>query len=590
MKTITASDAVTTEVVRGLLNAITDEMKTNLMKTAYNQVIYEALDYTVGLFDTSGNTISIGLGLPMFIHGLAETVKAKIEFYGLEGISPGDILVTNDSYITGSHLNHVVITLPIFAGGEIIALASTMAHWNDIGQTLGTITQDIYSEGLQLPILKLFKHGVQDDEITRILRANVRFPERALGDLRAQVAAIRTGQRRVGELISRYGRETFLRTVRDLYDHSERLARLAIGRMPDGEYSAESFMDDDGVHKGVPVPIRVSVRITGDEMVVDLSDVSPQVAGNFNSSRATGLSAARVAFKCLTTPTLYPINEGAFRPLTVVLPPGRVVSALKPAAMMKWMTVPMTVIDTIFRAVAPAAPGLVAAAHHADLCSRKLYGVDRRTGRFFSQNAGVMGGGWGAKHDSDGVSATICINDGDTHNSPIEATEHILPILIEEYALRQDSGGAGRYRGGLGTRTRVRALSPLRFTVNIERTRCAPWGLSGGHSGLPNRIQVETASGIVMPPDGKLPGQQLDPGDVFVVESGGGGGFGDPALRPTEVVARDVRFGYVSRRAAMDAYKVAVDAAARVDQTATASLRGQPEADLSAQPAVQCEV
>src|SRR3989442_8202123 len=199
-------DPVTTEIVRNGLIAATEEMKTNLMRTAYNQIIYEALDFTVGLFDAQGNTISIGLGLPMFIRGLSDAIKAKLAHYGSDGIEPGDILLTNDSYIMGSHLNHMIFTLPIFWQGEIVGFASSMAHWQDVGGVLRGATQDIYSEGLQMPIVKIYKRGEQDRELTDVIRMNVRFPDLAMGDFRAQVASIKTGERRFVDLLGRYGR------------------------------------------------------------------------------------------------------------------------------------------------------------------------------------------------------------------------------------------------------------------------------------------------------------------------------------------------------------------------------------------------
>src|SRR6478672_10647116 len=198
-------DPITAEIVRSALVAITDEMKTNLMRTAYNMIIYEALDFTVGLFDADGNTVSIGLGLPMFIRGLSDAIKAKLAHYGKENIRPGDILLTNDSYIMGSHLNHMIFTLPIFWEGELVAFSSSMAHWQDVGGTLRGTTEDIYSEGLQLPIVKIFKRGQQDRELTDVIRMNVRFPELAMGDFRAQVASIKTGERRFLDLLRRYG-------------------------------------------------------------------------------------------------------------------------------------------------------------------------------------------------------------------------------------------------------------------------------------------------------------------------------------------------------------------------------------------------
>jgi N-methylhydantoinase B len=551
---ITRVDPVTAEIIRNAFVAITDEMKTNLMRTAYNPIIYEALDYTVGLFDADGETVSIGLGLPMFIRGLSDAIKAKIAHYGRDGIEPGDILLTNDSYIMGSHLNHMIFTLPIFHDGEIVAFSSSMAHWQDVGGVLGATTQDIFSEGLQMPIVKIFKRGRQDRELTEIIRANVRLPELAMGDFRAQIAAIKTGEVRYKALLEKYGREAVDASIRSLFEQSERLARLAVAQIPDGTYEAESFMDDDGV-TSANIPIKVRVVVEGDRMTIDLSEVSRQVRGYFNSGATAGRSAAQVAFKCLTTPTLFPINEGSFRPLSVILPPGRVVSATKPAAMRWWMTIPMTLVDTIFKALAPAVPERVAAGHHADLCTVDVFGVDQRTGRFFYRPVCLPGGGWGAKYNSDGMSATICLNDGDTHNFIAEAIEAKIPVMIEKNGLRTDSGGAGRYRGGLGVEFRFRARAPMQFNAHIERTQCAPWGLAGGKAGLPNRISVVRANGDVETANnGKRNAVPLAVDDVVVVESGGGGGYGDPLSRPRDAVRTDVRRGYVSRAAAVSEY------------------------------------
>ena len=547
-------DPITAEIIRNALIAITDEMKTNLMRTAYNPIIYEALDYTVGLFDEKGNTISIGLGLPMFIRGLSDAIKAKLDFYGPDGIEPGDILLTNDAYLMGSHLNHMIFTLPIFHDGKIVAFSSSMAHWIDIGGTLGATTHDIYSEGLQLPIVKIFKRGLQDDELTRIIRTNVRVPELAMGDFRAQIAAIRTGEQRYSALLKKYGLAAVNGSITGVYALTERLARAAVASMPDGTYVAESYMDDDGI-SDKPIPIKVKVIVKGDMMTIDLSDVSPQVQGYFNSGVTAGRSAAQVAFKCVTTPTQYPINDGAFRNLEIILPPGRVISALKPAAVRWWMTIPMTVVDTVIRALATAIPDRVAAGHHADLCVALMYGVNPRTGRFFVGSTNPPGGGWGATAVSDGMNAVVCMNDGDTHNAVIEALEEKYPIAIERYALVPDSGGPGKFRGGLGTEMRVRAVAPWRANVHMERTKCAPWGLNGGNDALPNRLRLERQGEAPFSNgNGKLDGVALKPGDVLVVESGGGGGYGDPRERPRSVLAEDVRQGYVSRDSAVRDY------------------------------------
>ena len=580
MSTVTGSsiqvDAITTEIIRSAVVAITDEMKTNLMRTAYNMIIYEALDFTVGLFDAEGNTISIGLGLPMFIRGLSDAIKAKIAFYGSDGIEPGDILLTNDAYIMGSHLNHMIFTIPIFWEGKIVAYASSMAHWQDVGGVLRGSTQDIYSEGLQLPIVKIFKRGQQDRELTDVIRMNVRFPDLAMGDFRAQVAAIKTGERRYLGLLERYGLDAVNASIDRIYEQSERLARAAVATIPDGVYEAESFMDDDGVTSGKQIPLKVRVIVEGEEMTIDLSEVSRQVGGYFNSGITAGRSAAEVAFKCVTSPLWMPINYGSFRPLKVELPLGRVISATRPAAMRMWMTIPMTVVDTIFKALAGAVPDRTIAGHHADLLSSHTYGVDHRTGRFFFGFVGPLGGGWGAKHNEDGASGTICINDGDTHNSPVEASEVKSPLVIDEFSLVEDSGGAGRHRGGLGLRRAVRMLTPSNFTTRIERTQCAPWGLDGGNDAVANRVYIRRADGTIdQPANGKVDLMQLGIGDSYVLESGGGGGFGNPLDRPIEHVLADIRQQYISPEAARRDYGVVVDEDFNLDEAATDLARAE---------------
>ena len=553
-------DPVTTELVRNGVMAVTEEMKTNLMRTAYNMIIYEALDFTVGLFTAKGETVSIGLGLPMFIRGMAETLKAKLEHFGTDGIEPGDILVTNDAYVTGSHLNHITLSLPIYHGGALVGFSCCMAHWLDIGGTLQGITTDIYAEGLQVPILKLQRAGELNKDLVDIIAMNVRMPERALGDLRAQLTAVRTGERGFLALVERYGRDAVLGSIRRIMDQSEKAARERTRSIPDGVYEAEAFMDDDGIDIGTEIPIVVRVEAAGEEMTIDLTDVSRQVKGFYNSGITTAYACSQVAFKCIASPTDYPINDGSFRPLKTIIPPGRIVSAERPAAMRSWMTFPMTIVDAVFKALAPAIPERVAAGHHADLVMGRMNGIDPRENTLFIGAIGPTGGGWGAKHNEDGMPATVCLNDGDTHNSPSELMEVNYPIVIERHALIPDSGGAGRHRGGLGIEYVVQARSPLNFNSQADRANCEPWGLEGGRAGRGNRVGLRV-NGEPGPDfaNAKLFWKRIETGDAFIVNSGGGGGFGSPLERPAETVRDDVRQGYVSPQAARALYGVAID-------------------------------
>jgi N-methylhydantoinase B len=494
----------------------------------------------------------------------------------VKGLKPGDILVTNDSYITGSHLNHFTFTLPIFHEGKLSAFACCMAHWMDVGGVLGGLTTDIYSEGLQIPILKYQDAGVVNQDLVDIIAMNVRVPERGLGDLRAQITALKTGERRFLELLDRYGREEVLGAVRNIMDQSEAAARARTRSIPDGVYEAESFMDDDGVEIGKRIPIKVRIIKAGDQMTIDLTDVSTQVRGGFNSGATTGYGCAQVAYKCITSPTDYPINEGSFRALKVVLSPGTVVTAVRPAAMRVWMTFPMTVVDTALKAMEQAVPERTIAAHHADLLVGIFNGVAPADGRFYLGDLGPTGGGWGAKHNEDGMCATVCMNDGDTHNSPCEQVEAKYPVLFKRHALRDDSGGAGRHRGGLGSEKAVIARARMNISVRVDRVHCPPWGLQGGMAGMGNKLTL-TLDGRELDdlPNAKVYGKPIKAGDGWSLFAGGGGGFGLPHERAAAKVAHDVRQGYVSRQAARDSYGVELDEQGGIDKSATQRLRSK---------------
>ena len=569
------ADAVLTEIVRNGVLAVTEEMKINLMRTAYNMIIYEALDFTVGLYTAKGDTVSIGLGLPSFIRGMSNTIKEKIKHFG-ENIGPGDILVTNDAYITGSHLHHFTFSIPIFHEGNLAGWSCCMAHWPDVGGILGGVTTDIFSEGIQVPILKYQTAGVINQDLVDIIRNNVRMPERAMGDLRAQIIAVTTGEKRFLELLNRYGQLPVLNAIDRIMDISEAKARAQTRAIPDGVYEAESFMDDDGVEIGKRVPIKVKVIKKGDRMTIDLSGVSPQVRGFYNSGPSTGISCAQVAYKCLTSATDYPINEGSFRALETIVPQGTVVSAVKPAAMRWWMTYPMTVIDSIFKAMFAAIPDKVIAGHHADLGLAMVNGISPKDGRFFLSSVGPSGGGWGAKHNEDGMSATVCMNDGDTHNNPIEQMEAKFPLMYLKHGLRQNSGGPGRFRGGLGTEQIIMARSGMNFNAQVDRMHCQPWGLDGGLSGMGNQVNLNQ-SGEVLDKftNAKVLLKRLNKGDTFTLLTGGGGGFGPPDERDPERVKNDLRQEYICKDSAKKIYKVAVLKSGNVDIKATNELRNK---------------
>src|SRR5580692_10810958 len=547
---------ITVEVVRNGVNAYADEMATALCKSAYNMMIYEVRDFCCGLIDTQARMISQNRGgLPIFLADLGIAVKDGIDRYGLDGFAPGDVVIMNHGLVCGQHLNNVVIYAPCFHDGRVVAFAASRAHWVDIGGSrvgFGSVeTTEIYQEGLQFRSLKIYEAGKRNETLWQIIRDNVRFAEAALGDLRAQIAACQLGIRRYGELLARYGRVAVAAAIDVIWDNTEREARAFIARVPDGTYEAESFLDNDGRTLDVKLSIKVKVVIAGSRMVVDFSGMHDQVPGPTNSGYSGGLAAARVAFKCLTLPQA-PVNEGCFRPLEIILPEGKLLNARPPAALGLWSIPLPTVIDTILKALAPALPDRIPAAHKGDMGGCSFYGQRDDGSRFLLMN--IFGGGWGGRPHEDGEAASVSVCQGDVRNTPIELQEIRYPFLIEQHALRDDSGGAGRYRGGLGVALGYKCLVPCQVNINFERTKVPPWGLHGGANGQSNYAIIRRADGS--PEERVLKGTQipLRAGDVVTFYTAGGGGYGDPSTRTREAIVSDLAEGLVSPEVARRDY------------------------------------
>jgi N-methylhydantoinase B len=548
-------DPITVEVVRNAVNAYADEMATALCKSAYNMMIYEVRDFCCGLVDSQGRMISQNQGgLPIFLADLGVAVKDGIARYGLDGFAPGDVVIMNHGQVCGQHLNNVVIYAPCFHDDKVVAFAASRAHWVDIGGMrvgFGSVeTTEIYQEGIQFRSLKIYEGGKRNETLWQIINDNVRFPEAALGDLRAQIACCQLGLRRYGELLDRYGPDRVEACIHAVWDATEQEARAVIGKIPDGVYEAESFLDNDGRTLEVTLRIKVKVTIAGERMIVDFSEMNDQSAGPINSGYSGGLAAARIAFKCLTQPYA-PVNEGGFRPLELILPPGKILNARSPAALGLWSIALPTVIDTILKALAPVLAERIPAAHKGDMggCSIGGYRPDGR--RFLLMN--IFGGGWGGRPHEDGESASVSICQGDVRSAPIELQEIQYPFLIERFALRTDSGGAGRHRGGLGVDLSYRALQPCVANVNCERTKDPPWGLGGGKPGAVNEATLIRADGSERKLK-KATGVTMQAGDRLVFSTAGGGGWGDPRRRDRNAVAADLRAGYVSPEAARHDY------------------------------------
>lgn len=555
MKGSRSLDPVTLEVARYGVVAAADDMAAVLCKTAYNMMIYEVHDFCCGLIDTQGRMISQNRGgLPIFLADLGVAIRDGIEKYGLDGFSPNDVLLMNHAGVCGQHLNNVAVYTPCFHRGRLVAFAANRAHWVDVGGSRvgfgSSQTTDIFQEGLQFRSIKLYDAGVPNEGVMQIIRDNVRFPESVLGDLRAQIACCRLGEKRVAELAERYGWETIEECIAEIWDQAEAQTRAVVSQIPDGRYSAESCLDNDGRELDKPLRVKVSVEVRGSDMIMDFSEMNPQVLGPLNSGYSGGLAAARVAYKCLTLPQAA-VNEGSFRALQLVLPEGTFLSARPPAAVGQWSVALPTVVDTALKALAPAIPERIPAAHKGDMGGYSLYGQDAQGRRFVLLN--MTGGGWGGHIDGDGQDASVSICQGDVRNIPIEVQEAMYPVRIDHFRLRTDSGGPGKYRGGLGIETSIGSSVACRINVNLDRTRCPPWGLAGGLEGKTNIGVIRRADGteeVIFKGTNVL----LAPGDSVTFRTAGGGGYGDPKERDRSLVAADLREGLISEAAAREIY------------------------------------
>jgi len=563
-------DPITLEVIWHGLISITNQIDANIKRTAFSPYIYEYNDFAVGLLDADGQLIAQCTGgMPPFVaDSVGAAVRDGLAIYGADRLAHGDVVLCNHAAVQGQHLNNTVMYTPIRCGGraatngancerdQLVGFFAINVHWIDIGGAVPHST-DIFMEGLQLRSIKLVSKGEPIEEVYRLIADNTRQPSELLGDIAAQLAGCLLGRDLTVELAEKYGVGTFLRTLDLILDRSEAAARAFIRAIPDGVYDAATFLDDDRAG-GEPLPIRVRVIVKNDELTVDYSDIADQVRGPINSGYfGGGQTTARVAFKYLIGAG-EPANEGMFRPLKLVLPPGKILSANAAAPMGNYSTPFPTVIDTVIKALAPALPERVPGGHFGTHSGIRFHGR-RADGSFFGTHDSGHGG-WGACATHDGAGPFRTMAHGDTRIIPLELQEAVLPIRFEEFSLREDSGGAGTFRGGLGFRKVYRVLAPCLVQTNLDRTKFPPWGVRGGGDAKSGRFTlVEAATGERRPID-KENDLTLKPGDLVCVETGGGGGYGPPAKRTLEAIQRDVYAGYVSPAAAQRDYGVTIGA------------------------------
>ena len=556
-------DPFTLEIIKEGLVAVGDEMFVTMQRTSMSTIIYEVLDYATGLTDAKGRLITQGNGVTLFLGTLDFGVRSVLRKFGEEGLSPGDIIITNDPYEGGgTHLSDVSLFMPIFYGGKIVGFAGNKGHWTEVGGMAAgswtTNSTEVYQEGLQFPCIKIFNEGVPNQSLIDLIKANVRTPDMSIGDMYAQAASLRIAENRFQEVCDKYGVEDVLAGIDTLMDHSEQLVRQEIKKIPPGVYEAADYIDDDGVGNG-PFEVRVKVTVAGDKITCDFTGSHPQVPGPVNAARTGLYSAARAVVLSLTDPSI-PANEGCFRPLEIICPDRTIFTCEKPASVSTYWETMMYASDLIWKAMAPIMPNKLPAGHFLSVCGVVLAGNHPDTGELFLL-VEPQAGGWGAGADKDGESGLVCVGDGETYIIPVEVCETRYGVLVDQYGFDITEGGEGKFRGGRGLVRDYRILSEEAwYTGTFGRYKFLPWGLKGGAQGSRNYTKMIFADGREPEVFGKTAQYHMKKGDVARLVTATGGGYDNAMERSVEKVVEDVKNGYITPEIAEKGYGVVIDA------------------------------
>ena len=565
---------VTLEIIRGKLVSIADEMGLVLARSSMSPVIYEVLDFACGICDRDGQLIAQTNGITVFTGIFATQVAAVLTKFR-DAIHPDDIFMMNNPFEGGTHLCDVCIIKPIFVDSGLVAFGIAVAHWSEVGgKTAGSLPPDateVFQEGLRIPAVKLYDRGVRQQAIIDIVTANGRLPKMSMGDLNAELAAVRIAESRLTEVARKYGTDQLLAAFAHILTASETLSRAAIAAMPQGTFTATDWVDGDGID-AKRFPVQVAVTIADGGMTVDFTGSSPQVQGPVNCAEGAMVSAVKTVLKALVDPTA-PSNDGWFRPLTVVCPRRTIFTAEPPAAVGWYFEGTGHASELVWKALAPVLSERVSAGSSNSLCVTVLAGETGEGSPFVLVEPGMVG--WGATGDSDGASVVSAITNGDTFNYSIELLEAKFPLRVHRYALNVEGGvGAGTHRGGYGAVRDYEILSPkASLSASFGRSIERPWGLAGGGQGSCNRVEVVRGSETIG--GARLPTLALTAGDRVTLVTGGGGGFGDPRLRPLDDVLDDWRNGFLSADQARADYAVVITATGDLDEAATQALRAR---------------
>ena len=546
-------DGATAEVIRNYLIFAAQEMKATLVRTAFNPVIYEVLDFGLSIYDSELNLIAEAPGLTMFLGANDYSVKRVVEYLGKDTFESGDVVISNYPYWNAAHTYDASIISPVFVPEreEAFGFLCVRAHLADLGaKDPGYVldSTDMHQEGLVFPGTKIFKRGRIDEELFELIRFNSRMPEIVVGDLNAMVASIRTGERRLQELTRKFGAEIVTEAIKIILNHGEATTAKALAQLPRGSWSAEDFIDDDGI-SDESIPMKATITISDSEFIVDFTGSAGTQNGPVNMPFGSTLAMCKVAFKSITTPDT-PSNAGHSRALRVVAPPGNLFHAVYPAPTFTLWT-GIVGLELLFKALSQAMPEQLAASSGGDVPGFMMLGTHPDTGKFFalSNNDPV---GWGASKDHDGANSLIHLSESIVRNTPLEVLETNTTMFFERCEVRRDSGGAGKFRGGLGLRRDIRFLTDGEFMTVMKKTKSRPWALAGG-------LEPEANTVIAFPGTEKelrmsTKRVPVNEGDRIILLTAGGGGYGPPLERDAELVKEDLADGFISAESAREVY------------------------------------
>lgn len=548
-------DPITIEIIQSSLNAITDEMFATMRRTAMSSIIYEVLDFGVALFNSKGELASSGAGIPGFIGMLEPGVKAIIKKFDLNSeVHAGDIFMLNIPHHGGvSHINDVVMILPIMVNANIVGWLASKAHWVDLGGAfpggISPTATDIYQEGLQLPGIKVIQAGELNQSVLDIILSNSRVPETTKGDFWAGVASLRSGEKRFLAIVAKYGLDAVNFALEDYLALGEKMARDAMQSLPTGTYSAQEILDDGRT-------IQCTISISEASFTVDLRHNPEQGNDALNSSWDATFVDCQMMFKAITQPQTF-ANAGSFRPIRLLVDEGSMFAATYPSAMGVYYETSMLIFDLLWKALAPAMPDKLTAGHYSSICGTFMGGPHPESGQTQAIVEPQLGG-WGAARNRDGISALYTGYHGDTFNVPIEIVEQRHGIRVDRLSLNNTPGGEGQFTGGKGINLDYRILTDNWWlTMAYVRSSVGPWGLEGGLEGTLNYVEVATANGSSKRYSActALP---LNKNDVVHICTATGGGYGNPADRPAGTVKADIRNGYITAERAKTVYGIEV--------------------------------